>query len=172
VPRRARCADGRTPTFRRVATGVDGRTSPGPSAHRQPRLSRLPRCVAIHRRAAAADRHRPCRPEPHAIAWRTTIRSQAHRRVDELRGDPDGNHTDRARSRRERAVFRREQAAGLSASAYLLAKTIVFSAVAVIQSAILVLIVTAPAIGKPVPSVQWFWAARSSSCSSVSRRRA
>lgn len=48
----------------------------------------------------------------------------------------------------ERAVFRREQAAGLSASAYLLAKTIVFGAVAVIQSAILVLIVTAPAIGK------------------------
>jgi energy-coupling factor transporter ATP-binding protein EcfA2 len=52
----------------------------------------------------------------------------------------------------ERVVFRREQAAGLSASAYLLAKTIVFSAVAVIQSAILVLIVTAPAIGKPGPS--------------------
>jgi ABC-type multidrug transport system ATPase subunit len=52
----------------------------------------------------------------------------------------------------EHAVFRREQAAGLSASAYLLAKTIVFSAVAVIQSAILVLIVTAPAIGKPGPS--------------------
>jgi ABC-type multidrug transport system ATPase subunit len=52
----------------------------------------------------------------------------------------------------ERAVFRREQAAGLSASAYLLAKTIVFSAVAVVQSAILVLIVTAPAIGKPGPS--------------------
>ena len=38
--------------------------------------------------------------EPHAIAWRTTIRSQAHRRVDELRGDPDGNHTHRARSGR------------------------------------------------------------------------
>ena len=52
----------------------------------------------------------------------------------------------------ERAVFRREQAAGLSASAYLPAKTIVFSAVAVMQSAILVLIVTAPAIGKPGPS--------------------
>lgn len=48
----------------------------------------------------------------------------------------------------ERAVFRREQAAGLSASAYLVAKTIVFGTVAVIQSAILVLIVTAPAIGK------------------------
>ncbi|OBI02308.1 ABC transporter ATP-binding protein [Mycobacterium scrofulaceum] len=48
----------------------------------------------------------------------------------------------------ERAVFRREQAAGLSASAYLVAKTIVFGAVAVSQSAILVLIVTAPAIGK------------------------
>ncbi|OBG95496.1 ABC transporter ATP-binding protein [Mycobacterium sp. E3298] len=52
----------------------------------------------------------------------------------------------------ERAVFRREQAAGLSASAYLLAKAIVFGAVAVIQSAILVAIVTAPAIGKPGPS--------------------
>ncbi|MDX1887341.1 ATP-binding cassette domain-containing protein [Mycolicibacterium sp. 120270] len=52
----------------------------------------------------------------------------------------------------ERAVFRREQAAGLSASAYLLGKAVVFSAVAVIQSAILVLIVTAPAIGKAGPS--------------------
>ena len=52
----------------------------------------------------------------------------------------------------ERAAFRREQAAGLSASAYLLAKTLVFSAIAVLQSAILVLIVTAPAIGKPGPS--------------------
>lgn len=52
----------------------------------------------------------------------------------------------------ERAVFRREQAAGLSASAYLLAKTVVFGAVAVIHSGILVLIVTAPAIGKPSPS--------------------
>src|SRR4029079_12578807 len=52
----------------------------------------------------------------------------------------------------ERAIFRREQTAGLSASAYLLAKTIVFSGVAMIQSAILVLIVTAPAIGKPGPS--------------------
>lgn len=52
----------------------------------------------------------------------------------------------------ERAVFHREQAAGLSASAYLLGKTVVFSAVAVIQSAILVLIVTAPAIGKAGPS--------------------
>lgn len=52
----------------------------------------------------------------------------------------------------ERAVFRREQAAGLSASAYLFAKTIVFGAVAVIQSAILVLIVTAPAIGKRTAS--------------------
>ncbi|OBG69950.1 ABC transporter ATP-binding protein/permease [Mycobacterium sp. E3339] len=52
----------------------------------------------------------------------------------------------------ERAVFRRERAAGLSASAYLLAKTTVFGAVAVLQSAILVLIVTAPSIGKPGPS--------------------
>ena len=51
----------------------------------------------------------------------------------------------------ERAIFRREQAAGLSASAYLLAKIAVFGAVAVIQSAILVLVVTAPAIGKPAP---------------------
>ena len=44
----------------------------------------------------------------------------------------------------ERAIFRREQAVGLSASAYLLAKIAVFGAVAVIQSAILVLVVTAP----------------------------
>jgi len=52
----------------------------------------------------------------------------------------------------ERAIFRREQSAGLSASAYLLAKIAVFGAVAVIQSAILVLVVTAPGFGKPGPS--------------------
>lgn len=52
----------------------------------------------------------------------------------------------------ERAVFRREQAAGLSASAYLLAKTMVFGAIAVIQSAILVLLVTAPVMGKASPA--------------------
>jgi hypothetical protein len=52
----------------------------------------------------------------------------------------------------ERAVFRRERAAGLSATAYLLAKIAVFGAVAVIQSAVLVLVVTAPGFGKPAPS--------------------
>ncbi|MGO4443303.1 ATP-binding cassette domain-containing protein [Mycobacterium sp. 2YAF39] len=52
----------------------------------------------------------------------------------------------------ERAIFGREQSAGLSASAYLLAKIAVFGAVAVIQSAILVLVVTAPGFGKPGPS--------------------
>jgi ABC transport system ATP-binding/permease protein len=52
----------------------------------------------------------------------------------------------------ERAIFRREQSAGLSASAYLLAKVAMFGAVAVIQSAILVLVVTAPGFGKPGPS--------------------
>jgi hypothetical protein len=48
----------------------------------------------------------------------------------------------------ERVIFQREQAAGLSASAYLFAKVAVFGAAAVLQSAILVLIVTAPKIGK------------------------
>ncbi|BBZ17867.1 hypothetical protein MGAD_22020 [Mycolicibacterium gadium] len=52
----------------------------------------------------------------------------------------------------ERAIFRREQSAGLSASAYLLAKIAVFGAVAVIQSALLVPVVTAPGFGKPGPS--------------------
>lgn len=51
----------------------------------------------------------------------------------------------------ERLVFRREQSAGLSASAYLLAKIVVFGAVAALQSVVLVLIVTAPGFGKPVP---------------------
>ncbi|WP_041313742.1 FHA domain-containing protein [Mycobacterium sp. JS623] len=51
----------------------------------------------------------------------------------------------------ERIIFRREQAAGLSTSAYLGAKVVVFAAAAVVQSAILVLIVTAPTIGKGVP---------------------
>lgn len=52
----------------------------------------------------------------------------------------------------ERPIFRREQAAGLSSTAYLLAKIAVFGGVAAMQSAILVLIVTAPGIGKPGPS--------------------
>jgi ABC-type multidrug transport system ATPase subunit len=52
----------------------------------------------------------------------------------------------------ERAIYRHEQAAGLSPSAYLLAKICVFGAVAVIQSALLVLMVTAPIVGKRAPS--------------------
>ncbi len=52
----------------------------------------------------------------------------------------------------ERAIYRHEQAAGLSPSAYLLAKIVVFGVVAVIQSALLVLVVTAPGIGKRPPS--------------------
>ena len=48
----------------------------------------------------------------------------------------------------ERAIFRREQAVGLSTSAYLAAKITVFGAIAVAQSAVLVLIVT---IGKGAP---------------------
>jgi ABC transport system ATP-binding/permease protein len=48
----------------------------------------------------------------------------------------------------ERAIFRREQAVGLSTSAYLAAKIAVFGAIAVVQSAVLVLIVT---IGKGAP---------------------
>jgi ABC-type multidrug transport system ATPase subunit len=52
----------------------------------------------------------------------------------------------------ERVIFRREQAVGLSATAYLVAKIAVFGAVAVMQSAILTLVVTAPKFGKPAPS--------------------
>jgi ABC-type multidrug transport system ATPase subunit len=52
----------------------------------------------------------------------------------------------------ERAIFRREQAVGLSATAYLLAKVGVFGLAAVIQSAVLVVVVTAPKIGKHAPS--------------------
>jgi ABC transport system ATP-binding/permease protein len=52
----------------------------------------------------------------------------------------------------ERSVFRREQAVGLSTSAYLVAKIVVFGTAAVIQSAVLVLIVIAPKIGKHAPS--------------------
>jgi ABC transport system ATP-binding/permease protein len=52
----------------------------------------------------------------------------------------------------ERTIFRREQAAGLSTSAYLLAKIGVFGAAAVAQSALLVLVVTAPKLGKSAPS--------------------
>jgi ABC-type multidrug transport system ATPase subunit len=52
----------------------------------------------------------------------------------------------------ERAIFRREQSAGLSATAYLLGKVAVFGAVAVVQSALLMLVVTAPEFGKPGPS--------------------
>jgi hypothetical protein len=52
----------------------------------------------------------------------------------------------------ERDIYRHEQAAGLSPTAYLLAKIGVFGVVAVAQSAVLLLIVTAPGIGKPPPS--------------------
>jgi energy-coupling factor transporter ATP-binding protein EcfA2 len=52
----------------------------------------------------------------------------------------------------ERAIYRHEQAAGLSPSAYLWAKLAVFGAIAVIQSALLVLVVTAPGIGKRAPA--------------------
>ncbi|HEX7823886.1 MAG TPA: ATP-binding cassette domain-containing protein, partial [Mycobacterium sp.] len=52
----------------------------------------------------------------------------------------------------ERVIFRREQAVGMSATAYLAAKIAVFGAVAVIQSAVLTLVVTAPKFGKPAPS--------------------
>jgi ABC-type multidrug transport system ATPase subunit len=48
----------------------------------------------------------------------------------------------------ERAIFRREQAVGLSTSAYLAAKIAVFGVIAVVQSAVLVLVVT---IGKGAP---------------------
>jgi hypothetical protein len=51
----------------------------------------------------------------------------------------------------DRIIFRREQAAGLSTTAYLAAKVVVFATAAVIQSAILVLIVTAPMVGKGAP---------------------
>jgi ABC-type multidrug transport system ATPase subunit len=52
----------------------------------------------------------------------------------------------------EREIYRHEQAAGLSPSAYLLAKICLFGAIAVAQSALLLLIVTAPAFGKRPPS--------------------
>jgi ABC-type multidrug transport system ATPase subunit len=52
----------------------------------------------------------------------------------------------------ERAIYRHEQANGLSPSAYLLAKIVVFSALAAVQSALLVLVVTAPGIGKRTPA--------------------
>ncbi len=52
----------------------------------------------------------------------------------------------------ERAIFRREQATGLSATAYLLGKVVVFGAIAMVQSAVLVLVVTAPGLGKPAPA--------------------
>ena len=51
----------------------------------------------------------------------------------------------------ERAIYRHDRAAGLSPSAYLLAKVIVFGAVAVAQSALLVFVVVAPGLGKPGP---------------------
>jgi ABC transport system ATP-binding/permease protein len=52
----------------------------------------------------------------------------------------------------ERDIYRHEQAAGLSPTAYLLAKIVVFGFVAALQSALLLLIVTAPGIGKPPPT--------------------
>ena len=71
----------------------------------------------------------------------------------------------------ERATYRHEQAAGLSAPAYLLARTFVFGAVAVMQSALLVLIVTAPGIGKPRRRHPGCLAFRCWSCSRTWQRR-
>ena len=51
----------------------------------------------------------------------------------------------------ERAVFGRERAAGLSTSAYVLAKVVVFGTAAVAQATVLVVLVTAPKLGKPAP---------------------
>jgi hypothetical protein len=56
----------------------------------------------------------------------------------------------------ERANYRHEQAAGLSGTAYLLAKICVFGAVAALQSVLLVLVVTAPVIGKHAPTTASF----------------
>ena len=52
----------------------------------------------------------------------------------------------------ERTIYRHEQAAGLSGTAYLAAKLVVYGGVAVAQSALLVLMVTAPVIGKHAPT--------------------
>jgi ABC transport system ATP-binding/permease protein len=49
----------------------------------------------------------------------------------------------------ERMIFQRERAVGLSGSAYLMAKVLVFSAAALIETAVMVVIMT---IGKGVPS--------------------
>lgn len=49
----------------------------------------------------------------------------------------------------ERSIFRREQAVGLSASAYLLAKVVVYSAAAIVETAILTAIV---AVGQGAPT--------------------
>src|SRR5271165_58423 len=49
----------------------------------------------------------------------------------------------------ERMIFQRERAVGLSASAYLMAKVLVFSAAALIETAVMVVIMT---IGKGAPS--------------------
>ena len=62
----------------------------------------------------------------------------------------------------ERTVFRREQAVGLSATAYLLAKIVVYCMTAAAQTAILTTIVV---VGKGAPpAARSCWAIRSWSC--------
>ena len=108
--------------------------------------------AAVHRRSAAAGRGRRRRLRQGGIGRCRAERAEADRGPAELRCDLHGNRADRSRNWSANApIFRREQAVGLSASAYLAAKIAVFGAVAVVQSAVLVLIVTAPKIGKGAP---------------------
>ena len=65
----------------------------------------------------------------------------------------------------ERLVFRREQAVGLSTSAISAAKIAVFAAIAVVQSAVLVLVVTAPRSASALRWARRRWAVRCSSFS-------
>ena len=135
----------------RVAPVLDDRTPPGAADPGRPWLRRPAGGAAVHRRSAAADRGRPRRLR-YARARRPTVRAEADHRAAELRRDSVMGTTLTVRDLvGERAIFRREQADGLSASAYLAAKIAVFGAVAVMQSAILVLVVTAPKFGKPAP---------------------
>lgn len=71
----------------------------------------------------------------------------------------------------ERRVYQRELSAGLSASAYLAAKAVVFGAIAILQSAVLVTIVLAPGIGKQGPASAVVLGSAPWSSSSASQRR-
>ena len=132
-----------------AAPDLDDRPPTGPARRRRSGVFRLPGAAAVHPGRAVAHRaryHRIRPAGPHtgtpdesaqilALLLPAAAFMGAALTIRDLVG--------------ERAIFQREQAVGLSTTAYLLAKTLVFCGFAILQAAIVTAIVVA---GKGAPS--------------------